>query len=184
MQASPPTIERDSTYPNCGVVKRVVYVGGRSRSELLEELKRIGVEINELGFKLLLSETFKISETRRSLVTVELTVRQLGCPQGARILELYGRATSLGLSLCPVELGAFLRCQYLDQPEGFWGQPSPEHRAPPGSVTIASAPLASDDDFPKGFYLRRIKGVLWLRGYQSSAEHVYDAEDHFIFCEP
>jgi hypothetical protein len=64
------------------------------------------------------------------------------------------------------------------------GQPSSEYRAPPGSVTIASAPLASDDDYPKGFYLRRIKGVLGLRGYQSNAEHVWDAEDHFIFCEP
>jgi hypothetical protein len=117
----------------------------------LEELKGIGVEINELGFKLLSSESFKTSETRRSLVTVELTVRQLGYLHGARILELYGRATSLGLSLCPVVLGPFLRCQYLDQPEGFWGQPSSAHRSPPGSVTIASAPLTSDDVFQKDF---------------------------------
>ena len=96
-------------------------MGGRSRSELLEDLKAFNIEINELGFTLLASKMFMISESPRSLVTVELAVRQLGFQHGARLSELYGRATSLGLSLCPVELGPFLRCQYLDQPEGFWG---------------------------------------------------------------
>ena len=157
--------------------------GRRTKSELLEDLKAIDVRINELGFKLLASEIFKISETRRSLITVELTVRRLGFPRGARASELFGRATSLGLLLSPVELGPFLSCQYLNQPEGFGDQPGSENRAPPGSLTIASAPLVLDDNFPKGFYLRRIRGELWLRGYQSSAEHIFDPEDHFIFCD-
>ena len=181
MQASSPTIE---FYPDCSVTKRTVCMGGCSRSQIFADFKALDVKINELGFRLLESETFKLSETRRFLVTVELTVRQLGYPQGARFSELCGRATSLGLSLCPVELGPFLRCQFLDQSESFLGQPITEHRAPPGSVTIASAPLVLDDDFPKGLYLRRINGELWLRGFTSSVEHVYDSEDHFIFCEP
>ena len=181
MQASSPTI---GIYPNCSVTKRTVFVGGSSRSQILGDLKALDVKINELGFRLLESETFKLSETRRPLVTIELTVRQLDYPQGARFSELCWRATSLGFSLCPVELGPFLRCQFLDQPEGFLGQPITEHRAPPMSVTIASAPLVLDDNFPKGYYLRRIKGELWLRGFTSSADHTYDPEDHFIFCEP
>jgi hypothetical protein len=32
-----------------------------------------------------------------------------------------------------------------------------------------------------GFYLRRIRGVLWLRGYRSPAEHVWEAADRFVF---
>jgi hypothetical protein len=74
--------------------------------------------------------------------------------------------------------------QYLDQPEGYWDQPVRHHQAPSGSITIASEPLSEDDDFPKGFYLRRIKGVLWLRGYRSGAEHIWEPGDHFLFCQP
>jgi hypothetical protein len=159
-------------------------VGARSPFELLEDLKGQGVEINEFGLRLLSSRSFKVSETRRPLVTVELTVHNIGFPQGARISEIYERVPTLGLSLCPIELGPHLRLQVLDQPEGFWGKPGSRHKAPPGSITIASEPLEEDDDFPKGFYLRRIKDVLWLRGYQSGPEHVWDPEDHFIFCKP
>ncbi len=176
--------EPDSTYPNCRVITRVVYVGARDASELLEDLTGHNVQINELGMRLLSSRSFKVSETRHPLVTVELTVDNIGYPQGATISEIYEKVPALGLSLCPIDLGPHLRLQYLDQPEGFWGKPASEHRAPPGSITIASEPLEEDDDFPKGFYLRRIKGVLWLRGYQSGPEHVWDPDDHFIFCKP
>ncbi|MDA0708693.1 MAG: helicase, partial [bacterium] len=48
---------------------------------------------------------------------------------------------------------------------------------------IASQILTEDDDFPKGFYLRRIKGVLWLRGYRSWPGHVWEPDDHFVFSE-
>ena len=94
------------------------------------------------------------------------------------------RSAELGLSLCPLELAPHLRLQYLDQPEGYSGHPPSQHRAPPGSITVASAQLSEDDDLPKGFYLRRIEGVLWLRGYRCGAEHIWSPEDHFVFCRP
>lgn len=31
--------------------------------------------------------------------------------------------------------------------------------------------------------LQRIKGVLWLRGYLADHLHVWNPEDHFIFCQ-
>jgi hypothetical protein len=179
-----PTVDRDSTYPSCQLTTRAIYVGGRSGVELLEDLKNAGVEINELGLQLLLSAAFKASETRRAVVTAELRVRNLGLPHGATISEIFKNATDLDLSLCPLELGPYLRLQYLDQPEGFFGQPTYQHRAPPGSVTIASESPAEGDDFPKGCYLRCIKGVLWLRGYRSDAQHVWDPDDHLVFCKP
>jgi len=175
--------ERDPICPDYQPVRRVIHVGGRSGRELLEDLERAAVEINEFGLMLLTSAAFKASENRYPLVTVELTVRNLGFPQGAMISAICKMAENVGLSLCPVELGPHLRLQYLDQPEGSLGQPSSEHRAPPGSITIASEALEEGDDFPKGFYLRRIKGALWLRGYRSDSEHIWDPEDHLIFCE-
>jgi hypothetical protein len=177
-------MNNDSTYPNCQITTRVIEVGGRRGAELLEDLKKAGVEINEFGLQLLSSAAFDIPKARRPVVTVELTVRNLGFPHGATMPEIVSNATNLGLSLCPLELGPYFRLQYLDQPEGFVGQAITQHRAPPGSVTIASKPLIEDDDFPKGFYLRCIKGTLWLRGYVSDAQHVSDADDHLVFCKP
>lgn len=98
--------------------------------------------------------------------------------------ELQDEAVATGLCLPPMELGPHLRLQYLDQPEGFRGQPTTQHRAPPGSITITSAPLSDDDEFPNGFYLRRIEDKLWLRGYQPGLDHIFDPDDRLVFCLP
>ena len=175
--------ENEHTYPNCSTITRTVSVGGLTKSELIEELHRNAISMNESAERLFASDYFTTSDTRYSVTTVELTVRGLGFPRGATIDEICTRAAALGLGLCPLELGPHLRLQYLDQPEGYWGQPARQHQAPSGSITVASEKLTEDDDFPKGFYLRRIKGELWLRGYRCEPEHVWEADDHFIFCQ-
>jgi len=169
------------TYPNCPTVVRDVTIGGMTRPELLAELLRNGILLNELAETLFASELFTTETAPRTLTTVELTVADLGFPQGATTAEIFAQAQALGLSLCPLELAAHLRLQYLDQPEGFWGQPPTQHQAPSGSITVMSPILSPDDEFPKGFYLRRIKGELWLRGYRSGPEHVWQAGDHLLF---
>ncbi len=174
-------VEPEPVYPACPTITRTVIVGGLTKAELLQALQRNAIAMNASGERLFASDQFTTSETRYAVTTVELTVRDLGFPRGATIAAIYGRAAALGLGLCPLELGPHLRLQYRDQPEGDWGKPVRRHQAPCGSITIASEQLAADDDFPKGFYLRRIKGVLWLRGYRSGPEHVWEPEDHFIF---
>jgi hypothetical protein len=171
------------TYPACPVIARTVQIGGQTKAQLLERLARNGVEINVSGRVLFASDQFVTSDVRTHLTTVELSVRNLGHLQGAKISDVYASAALLGLRLCPVELGPYLRLQLLDQPEGFVGQPLRLHRAPAGSITIASEIFSGDDDFPKGFYLRRIKGTPWLRGYRSGREHVWDPKDRFVFAE-
>ena len=173
--------EPEQIYPDCPSITRTVMVGGLTKAELLQELQRNAIAMNGSGARLFASDHFTTSATRYAVTTVELTVHDLGFPRGATIAEIYVRAGALGLGLCPLELGPHLRLQYLDQPEGDWGQPVRRHQAPSGSITIASEKLPEDDDFPKGFYLRRIKGVLWLRGYRSGPEHVWEPDDHFIF---
>jgi len=165
-------------------VTRVVYVGGSSKQELLTQLAAAGVELNKAATILFSSDQFTTLSTRQRLLTVELTVRHFGFTQGATWLELWEKAVAHGLALPPLELGPHLRLQYLDQPEGYWGYPVTTHRAPPGSIAVASAPLSPDDKFPKGFYLRRIKGKLWLRGYWTSADNLWDPDDHLVFCKP
>ena len=165
------------------MIARTIQIGGETKAELLARLARNGVELNEAARILFASDEFITSDVRTHLKTVELLVRNLNYPQGATSSDVYATAMRLGLRLCPLELGPHLRLQFLDQPEGFLGQPVRQHRAPPGSIIIASE-FSEDDEFPKGFYLRRIEGTLWLRGYWSGPEHICDPEDHFVFCQP
>ncbi|MGG5791473.1 helicase [Bacillus cereus] len=170
-------------YPDCPIISRTVEVGGLTKSQLIQKLQQYSILMNEYGERLLADDKFTTSNTKYSLKTVELTVIDLGFPDGATTDQLFKRASELGLELCPLELGPQLRLEYLEQPEGYLGTASQQHQAPSGSITIASEILTKDDDFPKGFYLRRINGVLWLRGYIADHLHVWKPEDHFIFVK-
>ncbi len=176
--------ESEAAYPNCQFTSRLVLIGGHSKLQLLAALKKSGVELNGAAHQLFSSAAFTTSDVNCSVATVELTVGKLGFAQGATIAQINERAVALGLRQPPVELGPQLRLQFADQLEGFWGHPATERQAPPGSITIASAPVSEDEDFPRGFYVRRIKGTLWLRGYRSSSEHVWNPDDHFLFSLP
>ena len=168
-------------YPDCPMISRTVEVGGLTKSQLIQKLQQSAILLNEYAEKLLADDKFTISETKYSLQTVELTVSNLGFPDGANTAQIFKRASDLGLELCPLKLGPFLRLAYLDQPEGYSGNPEQRHQAPSGSITIASEILNDDDNFPKGFYIRRINGVLWLRGYIADHLHIWNPDDRFIF---
>jgi hypothetical protein len=166
------------------IVKRLVKVGGESKQQLLSQLTDAGVNLNEYARALFLSDKFTTSPASQQLVAIEAAVRYFGFTRGATMAELHDKARAFGLIPPSLEMAPHLRLQYLDQPEGCWGHPVTEHRAPPGSITIASAPLSDDDEFPKGFYLRRIKGALWLRGYRCGTENVWNPDDRLVFCQP
>lgn len=173
-----------AVYPNGSCVMRTTRVGGLSKQELIKRLRRSGVELNEAARALFAHDAFTTQPRTSSLTTVELSVADLGCVAGATIAQIHEQAARLGLALCPREVGPHLRLQYLDQPEGALEHRPARHRAPPGSLTVASPAVAADDETPKGFYLRRIEGVLWLRGYRSRPEHLWNPEDRLVFCLP
>ena len=161
---------------------RAVHIGGMTKVELLFALQQSGIQLNDIAKVLFAHQGFTTAEARSVLKTVEVSVGELGHTHGATIAEIFVSAAERGLSPCPLELAGHFRLQFTDQPEGSLGYPPSEHRAPPGSLTIASTPLAADGGAPMGFYLRRIRGALWLRGYRSPAEHIWDPGDRFVFC--
>lgn len=160
---------------------RRIRVGGISKADLLSRLESAGARLNEAAQALFADDRFTTAPVSSSIEVVELPVSSLAFDSDTTFAQIVERAAGYGLSLCPFELGPHFRLQYTDQPEGFWGQPPSQHRAPPGSITVASALLADDDDTPKGFYLRRIEGVLWLRGYRSWPGHLWSPGDVLAF---
>ncbi|PYZ97011.1 helicase [Alteribacter lacisalsi] len=169
-------------YPNCPSITRTIELGGLSKHQLLQRLRERAIFINEYGEMLITDEKFTTSETKYCIETVEISVGSLGFPNGANTAEIFERAKVLGLYLCPLELGPYLRLEYIEQPEGNTGTSSQQNQAPRGAITVATETLYDDDDFPKGLYLRRINGDLWLRGYIADDLHIWNHNDHFVFC--
>jgi hypothetical protein len=172
--------------PQCfsALPTRLARIGGLPKEELLSRLQGAGILLNDAAQALLADARFTTSSVSSLVETVQVSVAALGFPDGATFAKVVERAAINGLLLCPLELGPHLRLQFTDQPEGSLGQPASKHCAPPGSLTLASAPLAEDDETPKGFYLRRIEGDLWLRGYQSWPGHNWSPQDVFVFVRP
>lgn len=166
------------------IASRTIRVGGASKGELRRRFELRGIRLNEAGEELFANPAFTTSAESYLLECVEVTVSDLDHPAGAPMAAVLRSAGNLGLMLCPIEAGPHYRLQYLDQPEGFLGHPPSQHRAPPGSLTIVSPALSPSHTTPKGFYLRKISGELWLRGYRSGSEHVWDLEDRLVFCRP
>jgi len=158
-----------------------VSVGGLSKSELLSTLGDQGVELNQAAKDLFSNPRF---QPRRETVVVRiaaLSVSELGFQGGATYGPIVARALELGFSECPLDLAPYLRLQYRNQPAASATTPSVEKAAPSGALTVASKPLDQADQVPKGFYLRHIDEVLWLRGYWSDSSHIWSQEDVFLF---
>lgn len=161
-----------------------VTLGGVSRDDLRTRLQRAGMHLNPAAVALFDDARFAPSPQQTEVTVALRDVASLGLPEGGTFAAVVAAAASRGLSPCPLELGPHLRLQWTDQPEGSVGHAPTKHRAPPGSVTVASPPLDDTDETPKGFYLRRIDGALWLRGYRAPLDHRWSPDDVFAFAHP
>ncbi|WP_227994867.1 helicase [Oceanobacillus sp. CFH 90083] len=171
----------EKKYHDCDPNIKIIKAGGYTKSELLQKMKENKIFLNELAEQLLASKYFEVSKKHYQAKVIELAVKDLGCIDGATTSRLFSKAADLKLEPCPLELAPYVRLAYLNQAEGY-DENQLQHRAPYGSITIASKIFSEDVSVPKGFYLRRIQGNLWLRGYIADEEHVWNPDDHFIFC--
>lgn len=165
------------------LIPSTVSIGGMSRSDLLATLRKHDIQLNQAAEALFEHRRFT-TLTRQCVVEVAaLSVAELGFRDGAPYGPLLASALERGLVECPLELGPHLRMQFLEQPDGADERPPRHGRAPPGSITVASAPLDDTDETAKGFYLRRVERVLWLRGYWSWYGHIWHPEDVLVFSK-
>ena len=148
------------------------------KAEMLVALRERGIRLNEAAEALFADCRFVPAKQTEVIPIATVSVADLGFADGATYAQLTARALECHLAECPLELGPHLRMGFMDQPEGP-ALPAATDEAPPGSITIASPPLDDSEETPKGFYLRRVDGVLWLRGYWSHPGHVWNPGDVF-----
>lgn len=159
-----------------------VLVGELNKIQLRQALRESNIQLNQAAEDLFLDHRFVPAIDALEIEIKAISVLELGFVKGATYPRLAAGAAKLGLSECPLELGPYLRLQFLQQSEICAKQPSSSGQAPQGAITIASRPLCEEDTVPKGFYLKNTGGTLWLRGYWSDFEHSWSPHDIFIFC--
>jgi hypothetical protein len=156
-----------------------VTVGGLDRDALFAMLRSANVRMNPHAERLLTSSAFALKGAERTLDVVALSVADLGLPDGATMPAILDAARERGLAPGPPELGPRLRLLLRDEEESAPGAST--GRAPPGSITVVMTPLSDDASVPRGFYLRRIAGERWLRGYCADDAHRWSPKDRLAF---
>lgn len=161
------------------LIKEIHY-GGLSKEQLLDRLKSSTIQLNAFAEILLFSPDFAMSTVKQSLSVAEITVGTLGLKQGGTLDQIRQQASRIGLMPCPLETAFYSRFYYDDQEQGTEAT-EVKNQNPPGSIVIFSEPLSADHTFPKGLYLRKINGELWLRGYRCSEDYIWAPSNTFLF---
>jgi hypothetical protein len=159
----------------------VLRIGGMAKSDLLAAPREHNIQLNEAAEALFADHRFTTSGDERVVAIAAVSVADLGFGEGATYGQIVRRALEDGLVECPLELGPHLRLKFRDQPDSADGRPLTHGRVPPGSVLVTSSPLDASDETPKGFYLRHVDRVLWLRGYWSSPDAILRPGDVLVF---
>lgn len=154
-------------------------VGRLSRQEIAAALRAQGVALNEYAEALLDQPLFdgRLPEHVR---VVTCTVAQLGLGDGGTWPQILSAAEEEGLMPCPADTAPYLRLAWSDQPASS----SSVLRVggnPDDAVTVAAPRFREDDEFPRGFYLRVVDGVPWLRGYRCEDAYVFPADARLAF---
>jgi hypothetical protein len=147
-----------------------ISVGGLTKEQLIQRLVDGGVQFNKYAETLFQHQLFTPSEKPEMVKLVRVKLSDLGLKNPFSYQAIMERSANLGLKLCPLYLGAFLRLEYLNQSEGPY-------------LTIASPVPESDEDYPTGFYIRNNEGALWLRGYRVTGEPEWPLDNEFVFIK-
>jgi hypothetical protein len=142
-----------------------ILIGGQTKEQLIQRLMKVDIQFNEYAHVLFKHPSFS-PHTSEKVALVKVGLADLALSNPCSLQDITDRATHRGLKLCPLYLGAFLRLEYLDQPEGPY-------------LTIASSPPGNCP--ATGLYLRNHNGALWLRGYQSVDSCEWPADNEFVF---
>jgi len=137
------------SFPENKIRSDNVEIGGKSKEQLITEMKAAGIAVCGDNSSIMGSHDFTASKNREEAKLVRLTVADLGFKTSATLDKIYERAQALGLELCPPDVGPNYRLKGKDQPLGE-------------DVRIGMKPITVLGCRPSVFHLIRDNGGLWL----------------------
>ena len=148
--------------------------------QVLHKLGEHGIQINHYAEKYISHPRFSSGQPGEITAAV-VSLEELGLENGASLDELFRHIQETPFSPCHPDTGFFLRLAWKDQPQSRNSILTGTHRSPDQAVTVLSEILEQDDAFPKGLYLRKVDGKLWLRGYVCDPAYHFPGETLFAF---
>lgn len=143
-------------------------MGGVTKEALIKQLIAKGIQFNDYAKILFEHKNFLVTNKIEKVKLVKVTLSDLEMVHPCSFSELINKAFNLGLKLCPLYCAAFLRLEYLEQPEGPY-------------LTIVSERPQDDEQYPNGFYIRNFNNILWLRGYCITDFCEWPNDNAFLF---
>ena len=104
-----------TSFPEGKIRIESLEIGGKSKSQLEQELKQANINISEYAKDMLNNKDFTTFPNPKMLSTIRLKVADL-LPGNPTIDQIYAKAKELGLELVPAEVGVRYRLKYKDQP--------------------------------------------------------------------
>ena len=143
--------------------------GLKSSKDFCTAIEKAGGQVSDWAKDIMSQKDFTVATKPTELGLVVISVKELGFSNGATHKDIYNKAKTLGLELCPPEVGPQLRLQYMDQPKGEW-------------LRIAAEPITDSGGDPLIFSVEHDDGDLWLNFSYGSPGSVWVAGRHWVFC--
>lgn len=156
-------------FPENRIRKEEILVGGKTKNELVAEMKSAGMNINSSAEQMMNKKDFVTLKRPEQMQFVRLSVGDLfGDSNTHTTNDIFKRAEKLGLDLCPPDTGPAFRLQYKNQPMGEW-------------FRIGMKPIFDADGCPKVFHLELNGSGLGLNRSSIEPNHRWRSDDVFLF---
>ena len=138
-------------FPEGKIKQKTIELGTglKTKAEFVNAIEQQDSGVGDFAKDIMSKAEFVVSNKEAKEDLIILTVKALGFPSGATVKEIFERAKSLGLELCPPETGPQLRLQYPEQPIGEW-------------CRIGMEPISDSGGDPDLFIVLRNDGKPWL----------------------
>ncbi len=157
-----------TSFPEKKIRRKHVEIGGKTAEQLVRELERAGINISDYARSMLESREFVAGKNREAATLIRLTVGDLGFRTNATTDQIYERAKTLGLELCPADTGPNYRLQYLNQPLGE-------------DTYVAMKPITGRGGYPSVFNVDHNDDGLWLDYYWTEPDFECYPVNQFVF---
>jgi len=157
-----------TSFPERPILRQTIEIGGKTKDQLLEELKEKSMKVYEYAEKMMNHSEFTVSKEKEDANLIRLSVADLGLPGNPTTTQVCERAKELGLELVPAEVGPQYRLQYEDQPSDEYLYMGMETIPGPGGR-------------PCVFKLFRVGDGLWLHNGWADPDNQWLPYSVFVF---
>jgi hypothetical protein len=157
-----------TSFPEKKIRRESVEIGGKTKEQLIALMEATHINISDYAKSMMENRDFVPGKNREEATLIRLTVADLGFKTSATTDQIYERAQTLGLELCPPDTGPNYRLKYKDQPLNEW-------------VRIGMKQIADSGGRPGVFSLGRDDGGLWLGSIWAAPDDEWRPGSKFVF---